>query len=460
MINEVTLLTATATKDDVTRSLPYAVMHEKSVLSTLLKEPLDCFPVAQEEGVTADYYYLPSHRELFKFMLARYEARECMDLLTIIQGLLDKGLLDRVGGPSAITDLYTYAPSAGHFREHLASLRDKYILRSVIRISTESVALAYDEPDNPTGLLDEVTNSVGELRDTLVGASTEVSMKQLTESFIIEFEKLMRKETTPMGISTGIPEIDQCIRGLHPCHLGIISARSSGGKSTLASQIFVSVGEEHKTAYFPFEGTIDAHFKRCVIQKAKVHHEAVIDPGNRQTSKHELQSIQQAIKELNNGNYRFEQVRSRQIGSLVAAIRRCHRLHGIEVAFVDYLQLLRAARGRNDSSEREYADISHSLQQLATDLKISIVLLSQESDEGNTKYAKAIEEDSDWWLSIVQYRDKTKDNYTQHRHILVAKDRYNGTAGTRLPLQLDKEQVRFKYGIEEKQEEKSSRWSK
>jgi len=444
---------------DVMRALPHAIGCEKSVLSTLLNEPAEYFPIAEEEGITDDYFYMPAHRTLYRFMADQHAEGKDLELVGFTQKLLDNGMLDRVGGPSYLTDIYTYAPSGAHFRLHLGAVRDKYVSRSVVLLSNQAIQTAYDDPDDPHGLLDEVTVEIGRLRDTLVGSSTEVCMKELTKEFSDRYEKLFRNEVSPMGIETGIHEFDEALRGLHPSQVGIVSARSSGGKSTLASQMFGSIGGDgHNVAYFPFEGTIHDHFVRCVIQLARVPHEAVTDPGNRATTKHELEKIQQAVMTLNNGHFHFEQVRSRQISALVAAIHRCHRKHGINVAFIDYLQLIRSPRAKGDNGEREYADISHALQLLASNIKIAIVLLSQESDAGDTKYARAIEEDADWWLSIVQHRDKAKENYLQHRHILIAKDRHHGKGGTRLPLTLDKELVRFGYCIDESKAPPETRW--
>ena len=87
--------------------------------------------------------------------------------------------------------------------------------------------------------------------------------------------------------------------------------------------------------------------------------------------------------------------------------------------------------------------ISNALQELAAELNIFICVMSQENDNGDTKHAKAIEEDSDWTLSVVQEQDKKKDDYKEHKHILITKDRHNGRGGDKLPLVLDRKHVRF-----------------
>ena len=138
----------------------------------------------------------------------------------------------------------------------------------------------------------------------------------------------------------------------------------------------------------------------------------------------------------------------------MAEIRRYVRLHGVEVVFIDQIGLIRGRREKGDSQEAELRGISNSLQELAHELNVTIVVLCQESAEGDTKNARAIEEDGDWWLSIKLERDKKKENFGEHQHILVAKDSHNGNAGERLPLILNHETLRFVHGYPEKKESK------
>ena len=98
--------------------------------------------------------------------------------------------------------------------------------------------------------------------------------------------------------------------------------------------------------------------------------------------------------------------------------------------------------------------ISNTLQELASELQIFIAIMSQENADGDTKHAKAIEEDSDWTLSIRQNQDKKSDQYKQHQDILITKDRHNGRGGERLPLILDRAKVRFIKGFPDQPEKK------
>src|SRR6218665_900134 len=151
--------------DDVTRALPHAVGPEKSLLSSMLQDPQEYIGVAIEEKLTKDHFYLPAHSTLFGFLVELFEGGLEVELVSLVQRLLDRGLLDRVGGPATLTDLYTYAPSPGHFRSHLQHVKDKFVLRSIIQNANAAIAQAYDAPDEVASLLDTVEQSVLAIRE-------------------------------------------------------------------------------------------------------------------------------------------------------------------------------------------------------------------------------------------------------------------------------------------------------
>ena len=139
--------------DDVTRALPHAVGPEKSLLSSMLQNSQEYIGAAIEEKLTASHFYLPQHSTLFGFLIELFEAGVSIELVSLVQRLLDKGLLEKCGGPGYLTELYTYAPSPGHFHHHLQHVKDKYVLRAIIRSSNEAVARAYETPDEVPELL-------------------------------------------------------------------------------------------------------------------------------------------------------------------------------------------------------------------------------------------------------------------------------------------------------------------
>jgi len=240
----------------------------------------------------------------------------------------------------------------------------------------------------------------------------------------------------------------------------VVSARSSGGKSTLATQIMCGVASKDTPAiYLPLEGTIEAAYSRCVIQLSGLPAIAITSPAEyaqinnrKRISEEEERKVGKALRKIVSGGFHFDPPANRKIQTILSTIRRAHRRHGIKVAFIDYVQLIRGEK--STSKEQEIMGISNAIQELAAELGIFILLMSQENSDGETKHARAIEEDSDWTLSIVQCQDKKREDYKQHLHFLITKDRHNGQGGEKLPLILDKTHVRFITGYPPKPDAK------
>ncbi|MEI6178153.1 MAG: DnaB-like helicase N-terminal domain-containing protein, partial [Verrucomicrobiota bacterium] len=201
--------------DDVTRALPHALGPEKSLLSSMLQDPQEYIGVAVEERLTAEHFYMPGHVTLFAFLIELFEAGHEIELVSLVQRLLDRGLLDRVGGPAALTDLYTYAPSPGHFRHHLQLVKDKFVLRSIIQNSNEAIAAAYDAPDEAATLLDTVEAKILAIRE---GAETNktLTIKGLVEDVFEQFQAALAGEQGTHGLSSGFEELDRMSGGLKP----------------------------------------------------------------------------------------------------------------------------------------------------------------------------------------------------------------------------------------------------
>lgn len=433
--------------------LPHALGPEKSVLSSLMKHA----SILAEHSLDPEIFHLPAHRTLYRRMKPLAE----VELVSFIEGLRVAGLLENVGGPSAITDIYTYAPNAAHFESHLALLRDRHARRAAIAACGHAVEAAHDCED-PEAFLHALSGPVTNVFDIAAAATPPKDTKALAREFLDTFEAKVAGKLLPMGLPTGIPEIDRALHGLHPQHMGVITARSGGGKSTMATQIAANLATDGiGVLYLILERTEQSAFQRSVIQTARIHHGAVIDPaayaaaqGHAKPDHATLLRIRNAITRLVEANLHIRKPPNRRLATQCAEIRRYVRLHGVKVVFIDQIGLIRGERQRADTEEVERRGVSNTLQELAHELGITIIVLSQVTDEIDTKGARAIEEDADWWLHIAQERDKKKPNFGEHLHVLIAKDSHNGKTGERLPLLLDPETLRFIHGIPKDHEDR------
>lgn len=427
---------------------PYAEGSEKYVLSSVWRDDA----LMAETPLDDSFFHVAGHKALLKAL----KAAPTLDPAIVIQNLHDSGQIEEIGGVSAAAEIMTYAVGP-HFRHHYERLQHLRARRMAIHASLDALESAQDVSDGAEcqNYLAKLSGPITAVFDAAAGCEPPKDVKQLAREFLVEFEKRMNGQSLPMGFATGIPEIDDAIKGIHRQHMGVISGRTGGGKSTLATQIAANMASDGVgVLYLILERTEQSVFQRSVIQLSGARAWAVNDPANNKPIVEEARSIKRAIETLATANIHFRKPTNRRLASICAEIRRYVRKHGVSVVFLDQIGLVRGERQKGDSAEAELRGISNTLQELAHELNIALVVMSQMNADGDTKGAKAVEEDCDWNLSIIQEMDRAKENFREHKHILLAKDSHNGNEGTRLPLLLDKETLRFKYGVREEPEPK------
>lgn len=455
--------------EDVTRALPHALGPEKSLLSSMLQDPQEYIGTAIEEKLTAEHFYLPSHSTLFGFLIELFEGGHEVELVSLIQRLLDRGLLDRIGGPSALTDLYTYAPSPGHFRHHLQHVKDKFVLRSIIQNSNEAISQAYDSPDEVAGLLDSVEAKILAIRE---GAETNraPTIKQSVNEVIEQFQKLLAGEKGAQGIKTGFDELDRKSSGLKAGEMFVVAARPSMGKTSFMMNIVehICITEGKPTMVFSCEMSAYQIVQRLVFSRAKFAM-SQLSRGYTPT-KGDLQRIQRAAMETSTAKLFIDDTAGISINELRAKARRKKRDEDIQFIAIDYLQLMKSRTKQAEGSrEREIAEISAGIKGLAKELGIPILILAQlnRGPEGRTgknigvprmsdlRESGSIEQDAD--MVGLLYRsayyaedDQERENKAGEANLVLAKNR-NGETGD-IPLTFVADLMRFETGMPAREE--------
>ncbi len=449
--------------DDVTRSLPHALGPEKSLLSSMLQDPQEYIGLAIEEKLTANHFYLPSHATLFGFLVELFEGGQEVELVSLVQRLLDRGLLDRVGGPAALTDIYTYAPSPGHFRHHLQLVKDKHVLRSIIQHSNEAIAQAYDAPDEVATLLDTVEARILAIRE---GSETNraPTIKQSVDQVIDQFQALLAGEKGAQGLSTGYAELDRMSGGLKPGEMFVVAARPSMGKTSLMMNIVEHIALDLAKPGMVFSCEMSAFqlVQRLVFSRAKFA-VSQLSRGYK-PNKSDLQRIQRAALDSSSARLFIDDTPGITINELRAKARRKKRDEDIQFIAIDYLQLMKSrTKQAENSREREIAEISAGIKGLAKELHLPIIILAQlnRGPEGRTgkslgvprmsdlRESGAIEQDAD--LVGLLYRSayyaedaEEKDELAGKAELVLAKNR-NGETG-HVPLTFIAEMMRFESG--------------
>lgn len=298
--------------------------------------------------------------------------------------------------------------------------------------------------------LQEAGRLLSAIELTANGSTPIPTLKATLMESVSRFEERIKSEQSEMGIPT-IPALDAAIRGLHPGRVYVPCAYPKGGKSVFASQVIVNAALDGTPAMFlTMEMSELEIMNRMVIQAAGIPAMAFMEPksyarinGDDGMTSGTMRRIQAAIPELAASPLRLRRPPNRNIGTIVAEVRRAHREIGIKVAAIDFAQLIKCP-GKSGVEEVEI--ISHALQELAQDLQIAIILPSQLNADGDTKNGRVIEEDASLVFNIVQDRNKESETYNQHRHILIVADRFCGAGGKVIPLILDRERIRFVEG--------------
>jgi replicative DNA helicase len=408
------------------------------------------------EKITADYLYVPAHQTIFSVLVDLWNVGAGIDLITFTQVLRDRNLLETVGGAAAVTNLYTFVPTAANVGYYLEIVRDKYILRSIIVAATESVRRAYEEQDEVGNLLDEVEQkifAVGE--DRFKGQM--LSMKDQVMEAIESIEKLYERKGGITGISTGFVEFDRMTSGMHPSEMIVIAARPSMGKTALAMNIaeHVAIDEKLPVGVFSLEMSSQQLVQRLLCSRARVNLQKVRDGflGER-----DFPSLTAAASKLAEAKIFIDDAASLSILELRAKARRLKAQQEVQLIIVDYLQLLRSTTRRaQDNRQLEISEISAGLKGLAKELKIPVIVVAQlnrqpEQRSGgkprlsDLRESGSIEQDADLVGLLVRPEmyeedDEARQEKSGEAELIIAKQR-NGPVGE-IPLTFLKEFTRF-----------------
>lgn len=445
----------TGSAQDIHRPPPHSVEAEQGVLGSMLISPRDAIAEVVEK-ITADYFYVPAHQTVFDALVELWNTGAAIDLITFTQVLRDRNLLETVGGAAAITNLYTFVPTAANVGYYIEIVRDKYILRSIIAAGTDSVRRAYEEQDEVGNLLDEVEQrifAVGE--DRFKGKM--LSMKDQVMEAIESIEKLYERKGGITGVSTGFVEFDRMTSGMHPSEMIVIAARPSMGKTALAMNIaeHVAINEKLPVGVFSLEMSSQQLVQRLLCSRARVNLQKVRDGflGER-----DFPSLTAAASKLAEAKIFIDDTASLTILELRAKARRLKAQQDVQLIIIDYLQLLRStSRRAQDNRQLEISEISAGLKGLAKELKIPVIVVAQLNRQpeqraggkprlSDLRESGSIEQDADLVGLLVRPEIYEEDEEARaeksgEAELIIAKQR-NGPVGE-IPLTFLKEFTRF-----------------
>ena len=420
---------------------PQNLEAEKSLLGSILMDEDAIFEVV--ELLRPEHFYPTKHQLIYKAILTLFEKREPIDMVTLPNALKKQKSLKQVGGTAYLAELVSETPTSAHIKSYAHMIKEAYTKRELLKSASKITEIAMDESTDSRDLLDKAEQILYSISKDTVGRD----FYHIKDVLAITFEKLdeLHKNKGQLrGVPTGLPTLDKKTNGLQENNLIILAARPSVGKSSLGINIaqFAATKKDMPVAIFSLEMSMEEISDRMLSAESGVDM-FKIKTGN--MSQDEYTRLGDAYGILAEAPIFIEDTPGINILELRTKARRLALEQGIKLIVVDYLQLM---RGRNlDNRAQEVAEISQSLKNLARELKIPVLALSQlnravESRGGGPQLSDlresgALEQDAD----IVMFLHRPDEEQRKHIELYIAKHR-NGPTG-RIDLFFKGSQTRF-----------------
>jgi len=452
---------------DIHRSLPQSLDAEKGVLCSALLSPGNVLGECIER-LDETHFYQPAHQIIYREMIALQNSAKPVDFITLTQVLKDKGELDKAGGAAAISELFTFVPTAGNADYYIEIVREKFLLRQLIQTCTEFAGRAYDEQGEVKVLLDEAESKVMQIgEERFKGVFAD--MRTEVMNAIASIENLYKNKGGLSGLATGFKKLDEMTGGMRGSEMFVVAARPSMGKTAFAMNIaeHVAVNLGKAVGVFSLEMSTNQLVQRLLCSHARVNLAKVRDGF---LSQHDVGKITKSASALSKSPIFIDDTPGISILELRAKARRMRDRHQVELIIIDYLQLLRStSRRAQDNRQIEISEISNGVKALAKELDIPVIVLAQlnrnpDSRTGASKgrprlsdlrESGSIEQDADLVGLLVRSEvyeddDEARKEMAGEGELIIAKQR-NGPVGD-VPLTFLKEFTRFEDRSETKDE--------
>lgn len=435
---------------------PQNVEAERAVIGGVLLDPDAATRAIEILGPEA--FYKPSHARIFRAIVALFARRQPIDVMTLSEELGKAGDLEAVGGIAALTDLVDSTPSAANLEHYARIVLDKYILRQLIRASTEIAEDAYAASRDADAILDSAEQRIFKISESRVSQGF-IHIKEIIKERFGEIERVHETRMSVTGLRSGFDDLDNFTAGFHPSDLVIIAGRPSMGKTSFALNIAQHVGlvERRAVAIFSLEMSKERLVQRLLCSEAKVDAQKVRKGF---TSEKDIERLTVAASLLSEAAIFIDDTPAISTLEMRARARRLKAEHDIALVIIDYLQLARCSE-RAENRQQEISAISRSLKALAKELDIPVIALSQLSRAvearggdrrpmlSDLRESGAIEQDAD--LVLFLYRPEVYDQQDPEKRgkaeLIIGKQR-NGPTGI-IQLVFEKTYTLFRAAAQE-----------
>lgn len=419
------------------RTPPQNIEAEQAVLGAIFLEPESL--LVASEILTPEDFYRVSHQKIFACMLSLNEEGKAVDIVTVTDELQAENQLENVGGISYLTELAGAVPTAANIEYYARIVAEKSLLRRLIKTATDIARDGYEREDDVESLLAEAERKILEVSNRNRTGDFQNIRDVLVKTYdYIELLHSRKDEVT--GIPTGFYELDRMTAGFQKNDLIIVAARPSVGKTAFALNIATNVATktDHNVAIFSLEMGAEQLVMRMLSSVGNINSQN-LRTGN--LTDEDWKKLTMAMGTLSNSGIFIDDTPGIRVADIRAKCRRLKQEHGLGMVIIDYLQLIQGNRRNVENRQQEVSEISRSLKELARELEVPVIALSQLSRSVEQRQDKrpmmsdiresgSIEQDAD--IVAFLYRDDYYDQETENKNIIeiiIAKQR-NGPTGT------------------------------
>ena len=420
----------------IKRIMPHSLEAEQSVIGSMIMDR-DAILTASEMLIKDDFYH-QQYGILFETITELFNGGDAVDIVTLQNRLREKNVPPEISSLEYVGDLVNAVPTSANVKYYAQIVQEKAVMRRLIKINEEIADTCYLGSESLDVVLEDTEKKIFNLLQTRV-TSDYVPIKDVVLRALERIEQASKTQGTVTGIPTGFVDLDYKLSGLQPSDLILVAARPSMGKTALVLNIaqYVAFHEDMATAIFSLEMSKEQLVNRLFSLESRVDAQ-LLRSGN--LSDADWEKLIEGAGTIGKSHLIIDDTPGISVTELRSKCRKYKLEHDLKLVIIDYLQLMTGS-GRSDSRQQEISDISRALKQVARELNVPVIALSQLSRQveqrpdhrpmlSDLRESGAIEQDADVVMFIYRddYYNKDSDN-KGIAEIIIAKQR-NGPIGT------------------------------
>lgn len=418
------------------RVMPNNVEAEQSVIGAMLMDR-DAITIASEI-LTVDDFYQKQYGILFEAMVELYTENVPVDLITLQNRLKEKDVPPEISSLEFVRDMITKVPTSVNVGTYAKIVSEKAALRRLIRVNEEIASACYAGKDSVEEIMEDTEKKIFQVLQRKTNDEF-VPIKDVVLNALDKIEAASRMKGSVTGMPTGFIDLDYKTSGFQPSDLILIAARPSMGKTAFVLNIaeYMAFHSNETVAIFSLEMSKEQLVNRLFALESRVDSQ-ILRTGN--LSDNDWSSLIEAAGVIGRSNLIIDDTPGISVSELRSKCRKYKLEHNLGIIMIDYLQLMQGSR-KSESRQQEISDISRSLKEIARELQVPVVALSQLSRAveqrpdhrpmlSDLRESGAIEQDAD--VVMFLYRDDYYNHDTEKKdvaEVIIAKQR-NGPIGT------------------------------